>query len=415
MASHFDFDRTVRGPFEFVTLDSPARGGWQADSPLPEEERTRILVHTVHDGTWIPHQFRFLDDGTPRVSPDALARAFVRERDWGANLVAHALAKELGLDGYGRVTVARVLLDFNRFPGTTLPGNEDPLRRFAINPPFSSELAHPLKMRALELYDQISDAFEPLLPGKLIVLGVHTYDELNPSLTSRPHLSVVSQAAGYQQDARMPYGVFDPLYPDVLGESSCSRVLRDRISLSLERGGFRVSANHPYALPEGSIEIRAQVWYFFKYVRDRFEQENPQTVGSPVYAPVWAMLLNTNLRQAHGEALRGYLHRFRKPDEIDRKLFEAAQVAYEDVRAFMADGSVLQDYRRSPDRPSCLGLEVRKDLLCEPSLEPGGHPRPATDLMRRRADVIAELVADAIRAFLREDRGEPPQRGDVVP
>jgi hypothetical protein len=409
MGSRFDYEDDCSTPFELVPVH---RTG---SDPLPAEDRARILIHTVHDGGWIPERFRLGDDGVPRVPPEVLHGAFVRERDWGANLVARALAEELGLEGYARVNVARVLLDFNRFPGTTPRGARDPLGRLAINPPLSDVLPHPMKMQVLELYDRISDALEPLLRDKLIVFGVHTYDELNPSLTSRPHLSIVSQSVHYQRAARMPEGVFDPLYPDVLGESSCSRILRDRISLDLERGGFRVAANHPYALPAGSVEIRSQVWYFFSYVRMRFEEAFPSTQSNPVYLSVWSMLLNTNLRQAQSESLRGYLHRYRKPDGVDRGLFEAAEIGYRKIGSFLQDGSIVRDYRRSVDRPSSLGLEVRKDLLCEPSTEPHGHPMPATEMMHQRARVIAEVVGGDIRTFLREDRGEPARRSEVLP
>jgi hypothetical protein len=203
----------------------------------------------------------------------------------------------------------------------------------------------------------------------------------------------------------MPYGVFDPLYPDVLGESSCSRVLRDRISLNLERAGFRVSSNHPYALPEGSIEVRSQVWYFFSFVRRRFEQLEAATADDPAYALVWDMLLNTNLRHARAERLRGYLHRYRRVDAADQPLFAAAQVAYEHIARFVADSGVVRAYRRSAQRPSSLALEVRKDLLCE--MDPDtGLPRAATDKMQDVASEVARIVAGAIRIYFENDRDE---------
>ena len=84
----------------------------------------------------------------------------------------------------------------------------------------------------------------------------------------------------------MPFGVFDPLDPDVLGESTCSRTLRDRISLNLKRAGFRVGHNHPYLLPEGCVEVRTQVWYFFRgfqsvltYTRRTLSWDTKTTLG----------------------------------------------------------------------------------------------------------------------------------------
>ncbi|MCA9705946.1 MAG: N-formylglutamate amidohydrolase [Myxococcales bacterium] len=276
-SARFDFDRPQEEPFEIVPVE-PFEDG------VPEVYRRRIFIHTVHDGDRIPARFRYDAQGNPTVAPEVLERAHVQERDWGANLVAKSLAQHLGLPSYGRVRIARVLLDVNRFPGTTPPNTTAPLERLSINPPFCDALGHAQKMDLLELYDAVSDAYEDHVRDKLIIIGVHTYDEHNPSRTSRPHLSLINLPAGYQREARMPYGVFDPIYPDVLGESTCSRILRDRISLNLERTGFRVTSNHPYALPEGGIEVRSQVWFFFSYVQRRFEAANPQSADDPAYA-----------------------------------------------------------------------------------------------------------------------------------
>lgn len=396
MTESFDFERPWQAPFELVPID---------DGPglVSEAYRSRLFVHTVHDGDVIPRRFREHEDGRPLVSPALLEHAHVRERDWGANLVARSLAQQLGLPCYGRVRIARALLDFNRFPGSTAPGHREPLERLSINQPFCEALSHPQKMDLLDVYDRISDQLEANFRDKLIVIGVHTYDERNPSTTSRPHLSLVNIPAGYQREARMPYGVFDPIYPDVLGESTCSRILRDRISLNLERAGFRVSSNHPYALPEGSIEVRAQVWYFFSYVRARFEAEHPGTAHERAHALVWQMLLNTNLRQALPESLRGHLHRYQRAAPEHEALFREAAAAYERIRRFIHEANVCRDYRRDPNRPSSLALEVRKDLLCEMDGK-SAHPRPATPQMRERAHGIARVIAGAIRTYFETDR-----------
>jgi hypothetical protein len=370
---------------------------------VPEAFRPRIIVHTVHDGDLIPDRFRRRADGSSVVLAEALEAAHIRERDWGANLVARNIAQEAGLDGYGRTRIARALLDFNRFPGTSHLGHTDPLERLAINPPFSTALTHAERMDLLSVYDAISDHYESLLANRLIIIGVHTYDEHNPSATSRPHLSIVTQPLGYHRHARMPYGLFDPIYPDVLGESTSSRILRDRMSLNLERSGFRVSNNHPYALPEGSIEVRSQVWYFFSFLRQRFLDEHPDTADDPAMSLVWRMLLNTNLREAEPEALRGFLHRYRKPSSREAALFERAQAAYDRVRQFVTP-ALIRDYRRSPDRPSSLALEVRKDLLCQ--MDERGRPMPATKPVAARAKLIGEVVAGAIKTFLEVDRNE---------
>ena len=260
-------------------------------------------------------------------------------------------------------------------------------------------------MRVLDLYDEISALIEPHLQGKLIVVAVHTYDEHNPSLTSRPHVSLVTQSAHYQREATMPYGVFDPMYPDVLGESTCSRILRDRISLNLERSGYRVSSNHPYALPDGSIEVRAQVWYFFGALQRLYTERFPETADDPSHQLVWEMLLNTNLRRARAEALRGYLHRYQRAAPDDEALFVDAQASYAKITEFLRTSSALKDYRRWADRPSSIALEVRKDLLCE--IEPdGSRPKPPTAKMKDRARKIARTVAGAVETYFMTDREE---------
>ncbi len=397
MTDRFDYDGPCDAPFELVAVEPPESGG-----VVPPEFRSKILVHTVHDGDVIPKRFRFGPDGAPIVAPDDLDRAHMRERDWGANLIAKSLARQLGAPAYGRVRIARALLDVNRFPGSTPPNTRDPLERLSINRPFADALSHAQKMDLLDLYDRVSDDLESHVHDKLIIIGVHTYDERNPSATSRPHLSLINLPAGYLREARMPYGVFDPIYPDVLGESTCSRILRDRISLNLERTGFRVSTNHPYALPEGSIEVRSQVWFFFSYLRRRYEAAHPDTSEDPAFDLVWRMLLNTNLRQALPEALRGYLHRYRRAAPEYEELFRSAAGAYARIREFIEDQQIPHQYRQAADRPNSLAVEVRKDLLCE--MDADGYPTPATRQMQLRAHVIAKVVAGAVRTYLDTDR-----------
>jgi len=278
------------------------------------------------------------------------------------------------------------------------------LESLAINSPFSRTLNHGEKVRLLEdYYDRISDILEAQLrDNKLIMIAVHTYDEHNPTMTRRPHLSLLSSVLNYQRESRMPYGVFDPMYPDILGESTCSRILRDRISLNLERNRFRVSHNHPYPLPEGSMEVRAQVWFFFDFVRQRFQAANPATVGDPGYDLVWLMLMNTNLRIHEAESLRSYLHRFRKVSRSMLPRFKKATLAYDEVTKFVSNSSVVSDFRLSRNRPSSLGLEVRKDLVC--SFDPEtGHPLPITREQEDQAALIGNVIADAITTYLETD------------
>ena len=64
----------------------------------------------------------------------------------------------------------------------------------------------------------------------------------------------------------MPFGVFDPLYPDILAEFTVDRVLRDRISLTLEKiASLSLIIIHIF-FPEGSTEVRHLVWRFFSWL-----------------------------------------------------------------------------------------------------------------------------------------------------
>lgn len=390
-------------PWSFEPAVGPALG------ELPEPFRERVMVDAIHDGDLIPPEFLVDQRGRP-IDPALFRSHYELDRDWGAGLVAGRLAGALGLPGFYKVRVARVLMDYGRFPGITSAG-ADYLRRFAINYPFSGWMSHDQKRRLLEdYYDRCSTGLERLVQGKLIKIACHTYDRLNASGTTRPHVSLVTRSLAYQTDSRMPTGVFDPLYPDLLAEFTADRILTDRISLDLEKSGVPVAHNYPYCLPEGSIEVRAQVWYFFQYVRQRFEISYPDTAADPAFRRVWDMLLDTNLRSTSSDALRSYLHLYRHPPVGREEEFRHARIAYERVKAFIEgdDRRLVQDYRYWEERPSTLGVEVRKDLVWEFS---GDRPvRPRVEVAWR----IAEGIARAVLHYLTVDRPERTSREQVL-
>ena len=385
-----------------VVFGSPADLGPRADTDFdyPEHYRTRMLIDVPHDGAWIPDEFLVDGQGEP-IHADTLRSHYVHERDWGASLVAERLAGRLELDGYVAVGVARVLLDFGRFPGITTR-TADHLQRFAINYPFSELLSFRQKRRVLEAYyDRISRSLEDHLDGKLLKIAIHTYDRYNKSGTERPAVSLMTRAIGYQTESELPWGIFDPLYPDVLAEDTCDRILRDRISLTLEKTNVPVAHNYPYCLPEGSLEVRHQVWAFFRFVQRSFEQSHPGTAGHEDYLPVWEMLLDTNLRSSDSAALRSYIHMYRRAPAGQKRRFHRAEAAYEHIGAYVADRrqELLHEYRFSPERPSSIAIEVRKDIVYE--LDALGHPvRARRDLIGEVADAIALAVAQ----YLRSDR-----------
>ncbi|MEM7296424.1 MAG: tRNA-guanine transglycosylase, partial [Pseudomonadota bacterium] len=241
--------------------------------------------------------------------------------------VAARTASSLGLDGCSRIRIARVLMDFGRFPGET-PRGADHLRRFALNYPFSDLLDFRKKRMVLERwYDGCSDVLEPVVRGRSVMLGIHTYDPHNESGTGRPDISIITRPIGYQENSRMPLGVFDPLFPDELAECTADRVLRDRLSITMEKANLRVAHNYPYCFPEGSVEVRSMVWFFFDWLRRRFQAARPETITDPAYDLVWDMLLNTNLRSAESDALRGHIHHFRRAPKGRAALFRRALAA----------------------------------------------------------------------------------------
>jgi hypothetical protein len=385
----------VDEPFQWIPVDPSGERKLKLDPP------ERIFIYTVHDGGLFPKRFI-----KPSIDEVALRRRFVKVRDWGADLVARLLAAELGNGGYARAAIARVLLDFNRFPGTTPRTATDPLDYQAIGQPFGDVLTHAEKMDLLRVYDEMSDAIEQHVDGSFLNIGIHTYDAHNESETKRPHVSLISTPQTYFSHSRMADGLFDPMYPDLLAESSCSRILRDRISLNLERSGFRVIHNHPYPLPDGGIEVRSQVWAFFRYLKQRYEAAHPDTAEDIAHILVWSMLLNTNLRSQEAEALRGYLHRFRRPPSPqERAAFEGARDAYARVHGFVNESTVVSDYRRMSHRPSSIAIEVRKDLLINFD-EETGEPLDRSPEQTETAARVAKVIAGAIEIFLNTDRQE---------
>ena len=371
-------------------------------SPLPSYYRDRVSIDVIHDGEFISP--RFIEHVESRgFNTSLIQEHFVTERDWGADLVAARLANRLGLNGHLTVQTARVLLDFGRFPGSTKEGATH-LGRFAINYPFSYILNFEQKRDLLEShYDYISDTMDEYLQGKILKIAIHTYDQYNSSGTERPQVSLVTRMLGYQMESRMPVGVFDPMFPDILAEFTVDRVLRDRISLTLEKSNIPVAHNYPYLLPEGSTEVRHQVWRFFEWLHHRFAKSYPNTAKDEAYKMVWRMLKDTNLRSADAGALRSVLHMYRRPSSRESSLYERAIHAYRHIHGFVqdADRNIIHAYRLSPNRCMSLGIEVRKDLVWE--IDKDGTPiQPKV----AEAHQIADKIAEAITIYFNEDRND---------
>lgn len=418
---------------QFEPVSFVANPDYDPDLHLfPVSYQDRIVIDTIHGGDVIPAQiYRSLSQ---RLSDQMLFehvnKGYTREKDWGCNYIAAGLVRALNLPGFYRVNIARVLLDFGRFPGITR-ANADYVSRFAINYPFSHYLSHAEKKKVLEdYYDQISATYEKAVSRAILKLAVHTYDKYNPTDmpgergTLRPEASIIYSTMAYHTTKRMPVGLFDPYYPDEFGEFTADRRLAARISLDLECGGIAVGHNHPYSLPEGSVEVRAQVWFFFSYLRKCFEETAPESRSSPAYEWVWRMLLDTNLRSAESEMLRSYLHMFRRPpsdwaagvfglsagfpEQLEGTL-ERAREAYEKIGEFLYGNrdQILGEYRSSTHRPSSLGIEFRKDHIWTfRGDEPVTLDGPDVLRMAHLQHIVG-VTAQSILTYLNEDRPEP--------
>ncbi len=402
--------RVVEGlePIEFVRFDGRHPG------------QDEVVIFTIHDGGQVPAEL-WGERSDEVLSLEEVGYAHMRERDWGANRVAAELARQLGLSGYLRINLARVILDFGRFPGTSALG-EEYLRRHSMFPPVEHLLSEEAKHDVLaRYYDGISRVLTQHFTDKRLTVGVHTYDRFNRTGTERPRLSLISRSLEYQLHSNLPPYIFDPLFPTVLAESTCDRSLVYRLGLDLENAGHPTATDYPYLMPEGSVEIRAQVWFFFRHLRKAFTEAHPETYDKAEYLRIWELLQDVTRRSADCERLRAYLHRYRDAPPGFEALFTKARHAYGEIKDFLHRNhhTLVEDYRFSKERASCLGIEVRKDQLSVlgERNEVLGPREDAEVRAREIADVIAMsirthfAVAPAPRKWNEEEVGELAEVG----
>ena len=367
-------------------------------SGCPETLKPLINVDVIHDGESLPQAFSLPE----QLNPEQLNKVFIKERDWGAELVAQHLASALHLPTYFKVNTARALVDFGRFPGVTSTAATH-MERFAINPPFASLLNHDQKQAVLlEHYDEISRNLEQALATTKLKIGIHTYDKRNPSASRRPEVSIITRPYGHQHLEANPIPAFDPLCPFDIVECTADRLLRARIGLELERAGIHTADNFPYSLPEGSVEVRAQVWFFFKHIREAYlTSDRMGHLGISIDSAqlVWDMLLDTNLRSAQSDTLRNFLHAFRTPPKERSSMYFEARRLYQDLSQFVESNRqhLLSAFDFDQGRPSTILIEVRKDLVWH--FENGVPTTPKPENARR----IARTISNAIIRYLKED------------
>ncbi|QTD51101.1 hypothetical protein [Sulfidibacter corallicola] len=399
-------------PVEFVRsegLETPI-----GKRPGPFYDDT-VMIHTIHGGDVIhPSYYQDLTRIFPRSQIEKKTTEYYAvEKDWGANQVAWKLVEYLGMAGYWRVNTARAVMDFGRFPGITPPGASYQ-NRFAISYPFSYALDFMQKRRLLELeYDAISRTYERVTPSKVVKIAIHTYDPFNPGEeghltgTLRPEISILSRSASFQEQKRMPIGLFDRLYPDDLGDYTADRKLTNRLALTLQKGALGVSINFPYLMPDGCVEIRSQVWYFFNYLKKVFGERHPDTQEKRAYKMVWDLLLDTNLRSSSSESLRSFIHMYRTAPRGYEEIFHQARLAYEHISNEFHEHrqALINSFINSKHRLSTLGIEVRKDLVWRFKDKHARQPVFGPEGVRwENIKHIAKLLAEGIVEYFETDQ-----------
>ncbi len=389
---------------------------------LPGE---RSLVYTIHDGRGIPAELLGASE-TALLRGREVCRAYRTERDWGANLVAGHLARHLGLGGYVKVRVARVLLDFGRLPGSS-PAGVAHLKRRAVFPPVGPMLAAETIDRVLErCYGGLEAEMTRRLAGKTLSIAIHTYDPLDADGKLRPELSLITgfttgdrpvraYRATESPDTRSAYdrSAYDPLFPMDLREAACDPALSRRVISNLERGGREVTLNRPYDLHEGSVELRAQGRFFFRYLRRRFEAAFAKKGESASHRWAWAMLADIARRSSASRVLDGFVHRSRPAPAGLEWTCAGGRRAYREIADFLTAhrAELLSDYRFVHDRPSTLAIEVRKDLLCE--LDNDGAVAGLRLDAQHVARDLARRLATAVAAYVRKDLAAKPATAEL--
>ena len=373
--------------------------------PAPETLEAwdrHVIVDVIHDGDRIPPSIEpyFNGDGSVRGE---VHDAFVRERDWGAAAVAERLAFHLGLRGYQSVQAARVVCDYNRFRGRSVP-EAGHLGRRALFPPATHLLSHAAGEQALATcFDPVSAALfarvsEALGDGRvpdsrLLRITVHTYDDRAGEGHRRPKTSLIFTPYEYHEASRLPAGVYAPIFPDRLAEFTADRALAYRMALMLEKNYLPVAVNSPYFLPLGGAEMRLQVWCYIQHLKWLVQELEPDAADR--FARLWPVIEDVDRpwgsRELHTDELT----------LLDELIAFVKRHRYEAV----------ERYRYSAFRPSAIEVEVRKDVVYAgnwQTLSDGSEAFVPIEggLDRYEVDRVAAVMAAGIRKYLIEDQPE---------
>lgn len=396
---------TMAEPISFDPIRAPVEAPYELRGLTPvtlEAWDSHVIVDVVHDGARIPPTLTPLFDEQGTVRSD-VSDAFVRERDWGAAAVAERLAFHLGLRGYYCNQAARVVCDYNRFRGRSVP-EAGHLGRRALIPPATHLLSGAMGEHALQtcfdpvtdaLFGRVSEAFgDGRVPdSRLLRVTVHTYDDRAGEGHRRPKTSLIFTPYEYHEASRLPVDIYPPVFPDRLAEFTADRALAYRMALMLEKNYLPVAVNSPYFLPLGGAEMRLQVWCYLQHLKRLANLLEPDTARR--IEPLWPIIEDVDRpwggRELDADAmdLMDGLTAF-----IERNRYEA-----------------VERYRYSAFRPSAIEVEVRKDIVYRGAWQTLGDGDEAFvpeegGLQTDEVDRVASVMAAGIRKYLTEDQPE---------
>jgi hypothetical protein len=371
------------GGCDIVAVE-PDRDGYA----IPVPYRRAVLIDAIHDGNVLPAQYLARATG----SEEMLNTRYATERNWGAGILAGHLAAALHLPAFFRVRTARSLVDFDCLPGVSF--EEPPAPRLAIHPPFDRWLDFAQQRRLLaEHYDPIADGLERALRDVRLKLSVHTSDEVGPDGRRNPPVRLRAEAAWpHELDLRER---FDPLFPRRRLARTADRLLKARLSFTLEEQGIEVS-DAPLQL--GSVELRTTVRKYSQQLREAYELAHAPVPWDPeAWDLVWDMISDPELRTSN--PLPGFIHHLRQAPPGLEARFDRARRVYHHIAEFARD--VEADLARDLHQHfGCVAIEVRRDLVWNSVDGPFGAPR------REAVRELARTLAVGVQRYLLEDRPE---------
>lgn len=368
------------------------------DDEIANHFEDTLLIDTIHDGYIIPEE---LENGykTDQNLQDEITASIIPERDWGASLVAQAVAETLGISGFHEVLLARNVLDFGRFPGISRPRSQH-LDRLSVSGPLSAYIRDHCPDEILSYFEKISDQMEKQVNKRLdatgqvgerrirnsrfIRLAIHTFDPYGGDGVRRPMVGIIHRSRSIAKHDALPDGVFSRLYPDELAAFSADRLLKSSLSCCFEKYYIPEVSDKPYMLPEGSVEMRIQVWLWFQYLRACFEEQARDDYENLLgdtdvikgdydgYKKYWTTVMNPTAIRPTTRVIAAFLEgKLNESGNLGVDL-QSARKIHRAVSDFFKRSkkhksglpTILGKYQYDAYRPSCIAIEIRKDAIC---------------------------------------------------